>query len=101
MNKITIHGNLVSDIELGANEKGSYAHFTVASDRGRSENAGTDFFRCAAFGDWANAENLGDLRKGTFVKVTGSVKLGEYEGKQTVQVVARKIERVAKQEASQ
>jgi single-stranded DNA-binding protein len=93
MNKITIHGNLTKDVEIGEKDGKQHAHFTIASDRGRSDNAGTDFLPCAAFGEWV--EDLRDLRKGVFVKVAGNLCIGEYDGKRTFQVIARSVERVA------
>ncbi|MHB1549570.1 MAG: single-stranded DNA-binding protein [Vulcanimicrobiaceae bacterium] len=93
MNKVSVCGNLTADIQIGSNDKGAYAHFTVASDNGKRENAGTSFLRIAAFGD-----GTADLAKGTFVKVVGSIRTGEYDGKPTMQIVARKIERVERKE---
>jgi single-stranded DNA-binding protein len=98
MNTITIHGNLTRDIELATASNGTkYVRFSVASNRG-SKSESTDFFRCAAFGDWVSA--LADLPKGTWVKVTGSVRLGTYDNKPTCEVVARKVEPRAREEAA-
>jgi single-stranded DNA-binding protein len=93
MNKITINGNLTKDVEIGVKDGKPHAHFMIASDRGRSENAGTDFLPCAAFGEWV--EDLRDLRKGNFVKVSGNLRTGEFDGKRTFQVIARTVERPA------
>lgn len=97
MNTITIHGNLTRDIEIASKGDTQYAKFTLASNRGPKSEA-TDFFRCAGFGNWI--ADLADLTKGTFVKVTGSVRLGEYDGKPTCEVVARKVERKAREDAA-
>ncbi len=94
MNTITIHGRLTKAVEIGKKGEVSYARFTVASDRSKQVDAKTDFFNVVIFG----SDALEDLTKGTFVKITGTVKLGEYDGKRTIEVVAKKIERPVKQE---
>jgi single-stranded DNA-binding protein len=95
MTNHTIHGNLTKAVEIGTSENGTrYAHFTVASDRGRTENSPTDFFRVSAIGDWV--EELRDLTKGTFVKVSAYLKVGaEYNGQRQIEIIARRVERAA------
>lgn len=94
MNTITIHGNVVRAAIKSAESGKSYLVATVASDRSKHEDLSTDFFRVVQF------ENIGDieLAKGDFVKVTGTVCLGSYEGKPTIEVLARKIERPVRRE---
>ncbi len=94
MNTVTIHGNLVRDIEVSVKEGKSFARFTVASNRSKEKGSATDFFNGVLFGA---SEELASLTKGTFVKVTGTIRLGEYDGKKTVEVIARKIERYEKE----
>jgi len=94
MNTITIHGNVVR-AEIKTAESGkSYLVATVASDRSTKGDSATDFFRVVQFGE------LPEIAKGDFVKVTGSVRLGELDGKRTVEVIARKIERVVRKEVA-
>jgi len=100
MTSAKIIGNLTKDIEIEVSASGTkYAHFTVASDRSKSDDSKTDFFRISAIGDWI--EDLRDLRKGTFVTVNATLKTGEYEGRQAVEIVAKKVERfIAKEKAA-
>lgn len=98
MNTITIHGNLTKDVKIGEKDGKAYAHFTIASDNGKHKDAGTSFLNCAGFGDWVR--ELDGLAKGTFVKVTGSVRTSEYDGRVSWQVIARSVERKAKEEAA-
>jgi single-stranded DNA-binding protein len=100
MTNLTIHGNLTKDVEIGTSENGTkYAHFTVASDRSRSKDSQTDFFRISAIGDWV--EDLRDLAKGTFVKVSAYLKVGaEYNGHRQIEIVARQVERAATEGAA-
>ncbi|MHB8704005.1 MAG: single-stranded DNA-binding protein [Candidatus Tyrphobacter sp.] len=91
MNTITIHGNLTKDVETGSKGEVSYARFTLASDRHPSAESKTDFFNVVIF----ESGDLEDLVRGTWVKVTGTVRLGEYDGKPTIEVVAKTIERKA------
>lgn len=99
MNKITIHGNATKDVEIGANGNGKYAHLTIASDRStkREHAAGTDFFKVVCFGDWV--EDLADIERGAFLKIVGSVRTGEFDGKPTFQIVAKSVERHVKEAA--
>lgn len=98
MNRVIVIGNLTKDVEAKTAESGKvHAHFTVASDRSRNENSATDFFRVSAFDKVA--ENAANFAKGAFVKVTGTVRLGEYEGRPTIEIVARKIEPATKAQA--
>jgi single-stranded DNA-binding protein len=102
MNKITIHGNIVR-AEIKTAENGTrYFKGTVASDRSTKGESSTDFFPVIAFGDWVNPENLGDIAKGDFVKVTGTVRLSTFgdDKRLSVEVLAKKIERPAKESAA-
>ena len=98
MNKIVLHGNIVR-AEIKIAENGTrYFRATVASDRSTKGDSATDFFPIVAFGEWI--DDLGDLAKGDFCKVVGTVRLGSYDGKTTVEIVAKKIERPAKETAA-
>ena len=99
MTSAKITGNLTKDVEINVSENGTkYAHFTVASDRSKSADSKSDFFRISAIGDWV--DTLADLRKGTFVTVSAVLKTGEYDGHQTVEIVAKSVERVAAKQES-
>jgi len=94
MTNLTIFGNLTKDIEIATTESGiKYARFTIASDRGRDKDAKTDFFHCTAFGE--STVNLDQLGKGAFVKLTGVIRTSEFSGRQTIDIIARSVERYA------
>ena len=98
MNRITVHGNIVR-AEIKTAENGTrYFRATVASDRSTKGDSATDFFPVVAFGDWI--DDLADLAKGDFCKVVGTVRLGEHDGKRTVEIVAKQIERPVKESAA-
>lgn len=91
MNTISIHGNIVRDIEIGSKSETSYAKFTIASDRSTKGDSATDFFRVVTF-DTATIAVAQQLAKGDFIKVIGSVRLGTYDGEQIVDVLAKSVE---------
>jgi len=93
MNRIQIFGNLTRDVEIGEKGETRYAKFTIASDRSSASDSNTDYFPVVAFGDMA--ADLADLRKGVFVKVAGTCRLGKYNERLTVEVVAKRVERKA------
>ncbi|HVA29622.1 MAG TPA: single-stranded DNA-binding protein [Candidatus Baltobacteraceae bacterium] len=100
MNKVVIHGNIVR-AEIKTAENGTrYFKATVASDRNSKGESATDYFPVVAFGDWVTPENLGDIAKGDFVKVTGAIRLSTYgdDKRLSVEVVAKKIERPVRKE---
>ncbi len=103
MNTIVLVGNLTKNPELRYTTQRStaVAHFTIASDRSRKADSKTDFFNCEAWALLAEQVNA-DLAKGAFVRVTGYVKLDEYEAqdgskRRSATVVARKVEQVSAQ----
>ena len=99
MTSAKIIGNLTKDIEIKVSDNGTkYAHFTVASDRSKSADSKSDFFRISAIGDWTS--DLADLTKGTFVTVQAVLKTGEFDGHQTVEIVAKSVERAAAKQES-
>jgi single-stranded DNA-binding protein len=99
MNTITIHGNATRDIEIASKGDVQYAKLTVASDRNaKGDNAATDFFNVVAFGEWT--ADLADIAKGDWLKIVGSVRLGKHNDRLTVEVVAKQIERKAKEDAA-
>ncbi|MGA8474552.1 MAG: single-stranded DNA-binding protein [Candidatus Cybelea sp.] len=94
MTNLTIFGNLTKEVEIATTESGTkYARFTVASDRSRDKKASTDFFHVTAFADATNG--LEQLAKGAFVKMTGYIRTSEFEGRQTIDIIARFVERYA------
>jgi single-stranded DNA-binding protein len=93
MNSIKLHDNIVR-AEIKTAESGkSYLVATIASDRSTKGDSATDFFRVVSF-----AETLPMLNVGDFIRVVGTVRLGEYDGKRTVEIVAKRIERVVRKE---
>ena len=95
MTSAKIIGRLTKDIEINVSANGTtkYAHFTVASDRSTNADSKSDFFRISAMGDWI--EDLRDLTKGTFVSVKAILQTGQFDGKQTVEIIAKSVERQA------
>lgn len=104
VNTIVLIGNLTKnpDLRHTTQRATTVTHFTVASDRSRKADSKTDFFNCEAWALLAEQVNA-DLAKGAFVRVTGYVKLDEYEvngeKRRTATIVARKVEKVEKTEA--
>ncbi|TAM65594.1 MAG: single-stranded DNA-binding protein [Microbacteriaceae bacterium] len=77
MNRITLVGNATKNPEVRTTASGKrIAHFVVASDRGRGSDA-TDFLDVEVWGELA--EQAAALRKGAFIRITGSVRTGSYE----------------------
>jgi single-stranded DNA-binding protein len=95
VNPIRIHGNMTKDVKVGEKNGKAYAHFTVASDNGKYKDTGTSFLNCVAFGTWVH--ELSDLAKGAFVKLIGSVRTSEYDGRVSWQVVVRHVKRATKE----
>lgn len=82
MNKIIITGGLGHDAELtmAKNTGKAILKFSVAVNRGFKSEDGVDWINCVIFGE--RAEKLAQyLLKGTKVLVEGTLRLGEYEGK--------------------
>jgi single-stranded DNA-binding protein len=100
MNKITLHGNIVRAETKTAENGTRYFKATIASDRSAKGDSATDFFPVVAFGDWIG--DLADIAKGDFVKVDGSVRLSTFgdDKRVSVEVLAKKIERPAKEQAA-
>lgn len=104
VNTIVLIGNLTKnpDLRHTTQRATSVAHLTIASDRSRKADAKTDFFSCEAWALLAEQVNA-NFAKGDFVRVTGYVKLDEYEvngeKRRTATIVARKVEKVEKTEA--
>ncbi len=102
MNSITLHGNCVR-AEIKTAENGTrYFKATIASDRSSKGDSQTDYFPVVAFGEWVNEDNLGDIAKGDFLTVTGTVRLSTYgdDKRLSVEVLAKKIDRKAKEGAA-
>lgn len=82
MIKVTITGNLATDVKVGmlAKAKKKFANFTVAAKTGYTDTNGdyeTIFTRCTA---WAwNADFAEKLCKGDKVFVYGTLRPGEYQ----------------------
>lgn len=97
MVSFTLHGNLTKDLEVKLDKNGKpYVRFTVASDDRPGKESETSFVDVAAFGEWVN--DLTDLKKGSWIKASGRIVTGEYEGRKTYEFIAAKIERPVKQE---
>lgn len=104
MNKIEIVGNLTAAPEIMYTNSGkAVAKFTVACDRGRGENAGTDFIRIEAWDHLAESVNV-ELGKGDFVRIAGSLRISNFEKdgatRSTAHIVARKVARVTQEAAA-
>ncbi len=97
MNTITLVGNLTSDPEIRYTSSGkAVAKITVASDRSRAKDSKTDFIPVEFWEQLAESVNA-NFKKGSFVRVTGTLHLDEYEAqdgskRRSATVVGRKIE---------
>ena len=102
MNSVNLVGRLTKDPDLRyTNDGKAVAKFTLAIDRYKSE---ADFIRCVAFG--ARAEALANyMSKGKQLGVTGSIKTGSYDDKEsgkkvfTTEVIADRFDFPSKQES--
>jgi len=97
VNTIKVWGNNVADIstEVASNEKTTkFAKGRIACNRSRAENAPVDFYSFVGFGDLA--ESMNGLKKGAFIKVTGTLQsntYGEGESRRTsYEIVAKSVE---------
>lgn len=91
INRVTLHGNVVADPEIGVKGKGKnkikYAHFSFAVN---SSKKNADFFNCTAFNDVADfLENY--VTKGQELIIQGSIKNNHYEDKDGVMHYADQI----------
>lgn len=83
MNKVLLIGRLTDDVKTKdygkGKDKGCYANFTVAVDRGGKDQP-ADFIRCVAFGQTAEfiEQYFG---KGVRIGIEGSWQTGSYEDK--------------------
>jgi len=99
MNSIVIHGNLTASLTSETKGDVVYTRGCVASQRQpKAENADSkvDFFNFVLFGP---IENLDQYTKGSFVRLTGSVRLGEFDQRRTIEVIAKAIFRVERKSA--
>ena len=98
MNKVILMGRLTRDPEVryssGENSM-AIARYTLAVDRRRRQNAGSDeqtadFINCVAFGRLGEfAEKY--LKKGTKIAVTGRIQTGSYTNKDGVRVFTTEV----------
>lgn len=81
INTVVLTGRLTADVELRKTASDlSVVRFTVAVDRAKKDE--TDFIRCIAWRQ--SAEYLADYAgKGCMVGVTGHIRTGSYDDKET------------------
>lgn len=82
MNKVSITGRLVADVELKVvGEKGTFlGQFTLAVDKGFGDNKKTAFVPCKVWGK--SAESLSKYtKKGSKIAVCGSIEQENWEDK--------------------
>ena len=79
MNKAILTGRTVKELELRSTQNGTpMVRFTLAVERIKSKEKGTDFVPCIAYGKVA--ELLYQyVRKGQKIGITGQIKTGSYE----------------------
>ena len=85
MNVFTFSGNLTRDCRTGRAPSGAaVANFTVAVKAGFGEREQTEFVDCALWGKRAEGRLPQFLTKGTYVIVSGEVRVDkrEHEGRQ-------------------
>ena len=101
MNQIIVVGNLVGDPELRYTASGkAVANATIASDRGRGRDAGTDFLRLTAWEDRVDA--LMCHKKGASLRVVGSLRTDRsHRDGQTQYFVAVNVREINTAAASQ
>ena len=84
MNKVILLGNIANDIEMRQTQNGTMtARFRIAVYRSKQgDQTVSDFLTCTAFG--ANAEFISKhFAKGSKIAVSGNIKTGSYEDKET------------------
>lgn len=94
MNRIEIFGNLVAAPEESTTPGGKRLVTTrIASDRGRTDSSGTDYFTLKAWDD-AAADALLAEPKGAFLKIRGSIRLSVYgeDNRLGCEVIVRNVE---------
>lgn len=84
MNKAILIGRLTKDVEIRANENGTYiANFSLAVNRNFTNKNGereADFINCIAFNK--NAENIANYtKKGSQLAINGRIQTRNYEAK--------------------
>ena len=97
MNKVIISGNITKDAELRYLPGGDKAtlKFCVAVSRGFKREDGTDFINCTLWGK--RAESLAAyIVKGTFVEVTGALRINKKDDKYYTEIRVDDIELVSK-----
>lgn len=84
MNKISIVGRLIRDVEVKQSQGGkSVARFTVAAQRKYKNTEGkydSDFIPCVCFDKSADFVSK-YFKKGDMIGITGHMQSGSYEGK--------------------
>ena len=84
MNKVILIGNICNDIEMRQTQSGTMtARFRIAVFRSKQgDQTVSDFISCTAFG--ANAEFISKhFAKGSKIAVSGNIKTGSYDDKET------------------
>ena len=107
INSVTVQGFVGADASSkNLNGDTTVLNFNVATSRFRGEGDNreqfTEWHRIAAWGKLAST--IGNVTKGAHVKVEGELRSREYEGSngkvQTYEIIASKIEVLAKEEAA-
>lgn len=91
MQTITISGNVGNDAELRTVRDKPVLNFNVGVKNGFGRDAGSVWYRCALWGNAANAF-ADSIKKGTKVFVTGALIHDEYEGKPQYKIDVRDID---------
>ena len=91
MHSLTISGNVGKDAELRTVRDKPVLNFNVGVKNGYGRDAGTIWYRCALWGNAANAFEP-YIKKGTKVFIVGDLKHDEYEGKPQYNVDVKLID---------
>jgi len=91
MQSIAISGNVGKDGELRTVRDKPVLNFNVGVKNGFGRDAGTVWYRCALWGNAANAF-ADSIKTGTKVFITGDLKHDEYEGKPQYNIDVKNID---------
>ena len=92
MQKIVVTGGLGRDAELKQTKSGEdVLTFPIGASQGYGDSKTTNWYRCSIWGK--RAQTLAPyIMKGTRVFICGELSIGEYEGKQQLNVRVNDIE---------
>jgi single-strand DNA-binding protein len=101
MQKIIVTGGLGRDAELKQTKSGEdVLTFPIGASQGYGDNKTTNWYRCSLWGKRARSLQP-YLLKGAKVAASGSLVIGEYEGKTQLNITVDEVEFMSRAENAQ